>query len=351
MNSQPKKTRTILRRVLLALSVTALAAAAYTPFHTTQAADEVLIKLGTLAPEGSVWYKAMRQMGDDWAAASGGRVKLKIYPGGVSGNEGAIVRKMRINQLQAGMITVTGLIDIERSSLSLQAPMAISSYDELDYIREKMAPTFNKRIEDKGFKVLNWGDAGWVYFFTKTPVTTPAQLKQVKLFSWEGDPPATEAFSKAGLKPVTIAVTDMLPSLQTNLIEGFPETALAALSFQWFGLAKNMLDLKWAPMVGATVISAKAWEKIPADLQPKLLAIAQKSGNDLKSQVRKLDEDAIGAMKKLGLQVNAPANLAEWKNFADSFYPLMRGSVMTADTLDQVLALHREYLKTHPGAK
>lgn len=304
----------------------------------------ITLKLGTLAPEGSPWYKVLRSMGEQWEKASSGQVKLKIYQGGVSGNEGQILKKMRIGQLHAATFTSTGLVDIDRSALALQIPGVISSYEELDYVLGKMAPMLEKRIEDKGFKVMNWGDAGWIHFFTKTKVDTVDALKNQKMYAWSGDPPATEAFKKAGFKPVTVDSTDVLMSLQTGMMEAFPATPLAALSLQWFGLAKNMINVPWAPMIGATIVSKKTWDQIPAALQPKLLEIARASGEVLKKDVRKLDSDAIEVMKKSGLQIVPPQKTAEWAAFAASFQGLMRGTVVTADALDQVLAHHKDYL-------
>lgn len=308
-----------------------------------EADGTVTIKLGTLAPEGSPWYKAMRSMGDEWEKVSGGRVKLKIYAGGVSGNETQILQKMRLGQLQAGMITATGFTDIDRGPLALQLPMTIGSYDELDFVLGKLGPQLEQRVEAKDFKVLSWGDAGWVYFFSKAPTKTVAELKGVKVYAWSGDPPATQVFINAGLKPVTVDSTDVLMRLQTGMIEGFPTTPLAALSLQWFGLAKNMVNVPWSPLIGATILTKKAWSQIPVDLQPKILEIARKAGNALKTEVRKMDTDAITAMKKYGLTVHEPSNPAEWKAFAASFVPLMRGTVVPADIADAVVGLHAGY--------
>lgn len=309
-------------------------------------ADEAsfTIKMGTLAPEGSPWYKVMRSMGEAWEKVSKGKVKLRLYAGGVSGNEGQMLKKMRIGQLHAASFTSTGLIDIDRGSMALQAPMTISSYEEYDYVLSKLGPTLEKRIEEKGFKVLGWGDVGWVHFFTKAPVSTVAQLKASKMYAWSGDPEATAAFVKLGLKPVTVDATDVLMSLQTGMIDSFPSTPLAALSLQWFGLAKNMIDVPWSPMVGATIISKKSWDSIPADLQPKILEASHKATDELKTQVRTLDKEAIEVMKKSGLKVIPVPNKAEWQAFADSFVPHVRGTVMSADMLDEVRRLHQEFV-------
>jgi len=306
----------------------------------------IRIKLGTIAPEDSPWYNTVRTMGDRWAEASNGRVKMKIYAGGVSGDEGQIIRKMRINQLQAGTVSSTGLIDIDRGSLSLQAPRVITTYEALDYIWAKIEPMLTKRVEERGYKVLTWGDIGWVYFFSKTKISTPRELKALKLWGWEGDPPATKAFSRVGLRPVTIASTDVLPALQTGMIEGYPQTALASLALQWFGGAKYMLNLRWSPMVGATVVTNKAWAKIPSDLQPKLLEIAREEGRKLTEVVRKLDQDSVQQMISYGLTLVEPQEMPEWDAFAKECHEAMRGEVMPGETFDEVLRLKKEFLAT-----
>ncbi len=311
------------------------------------AGDTVVIKLGTLAPEGSVWYDSLREADQRIRAATDGRVKLKIYPGGVSGNESAVIRKIRFGQLHAASITAVGLIDIERSALALQLPRVIQSFEELRYVRKHMEKYLDERIEAKNFKVLAWAEIGWTYFFTKAPVRTPEELKQVKMYAWEGDPPASRAFLEVGLKPVTVPSTDVLPALQTGMIDGFPTSALTALSLQWFGLCKNMLNIRWAPMIGATVVWLPTWKKIQEQDQARILDIMEDVLKDLNARVLQLDTQAIEEMKKRGLNVVEPADPAAWEAFAEELRNAMRGEVVTPESMDRVLALHAQYQKEH----
>lgn len=311
-----------------------------------QAQSPIVIKMATLAPEGTPYYDGLQELAKEFKAVSGGQVQIKLYAGGVSGNETQMIRKMKIGQLHAAQLTSAGLGDMDKGAISVQIPRLIQTWEELDFIMAKLGPELEKRLEGAGFKVLGWGDVGWARFFTKDTVASPTQLKQVKLFAWEGDPAAVQAFKNAGLNPVVIASTDMLPSLQTGLINAIPTTALAALSYQWFGIAKNMVDLKWAPMIGANVIELKSWQKIPADLQPKLLEAGRKVSAKYKNQTRQLDDQAVGAMKRNGLTVVTPsaADMAEWEKFAQSFYPLLRGTMMDATVFDSVIRAHNEYV-------
>ncbi len=309
------------------------------------AAQTVTIKIGTLAPEGSPWHDALKEMGAKWQASSGGKVKLVIFGGGVQGDEAEMVRKIRIRQLQAGQVTSTGLETIARELNALSIPLLFASYEELDYVRSRIAPRLQKALEDQGFIVLNWGDAGWVRFFSVRPAARINELRAMKLFTWAGDPHTEEMYKDAGFRPVPLAPTDILTSLQTGMIEAFPAPATLALGNQWFGLAKNMTDLKFAPIVGATIVSREAWEKIDAAVRPRLLQDAQEIGERLKGSIRKLEPDAIAAMQKRGLKVIPvpPDAEREWQQVAEKFYGRIRGELVQPRDFDEVMALVKEY--------
>src|SRR5215472_1173684 len=165
-------------------------------------AQQTVIKMGTLAPSGSPWYQVLEQMGERWRKISGGTVKLTVYPGGALGDEPDLVNKMRIGQIQAVALSGAGMADIEPGVSCLQIPMMFDSYEELDYVRDRMAPRLEKMIETRGFVVLNWGDAGWVHFFTRAPVTHLDEMRQMKLFTWAGSDDTLELWKANGFRPV-----------------------------------------------------------------------------------------------------------------------------------------------------
>ncbi|MCB9673570.1 MAG: TRAP transporter substrate-binding protein DctP [Alphaproteobacteria bacterium] len=314
-------------------------------FATASAQAGTVIKLATLAPEGSTWHKGLVRMGEEWKTATNGEVELKIYAGGVTGNETVMLRKMRIGQLHAAAITNLGLLEIDPSSQALNTPMLIMDYGELDYVMNAMKPEFEQRIEEKGYIVLAWSDAGWARLFSKTALTDPKDAGKLKIFTWEGDPGAVEMFKSAGFNPVVVAATDILPSLQSGLIDSFPTTPLGALAFQWFGLAPHMMDVPWAPLVGATVISKEAWESIPEQHRAKLREISRTTGNEMKETIRKQDDKAIEVMKKYGLEVHTPtpAQRVEWEKLAEATHPIMRDKVSGPESFDRVKGLVEEY--------
>src|SRR3954463_2688630 len=136
---------------------------------TSASAQTVTIKLGTLAPQGSTWHQLLQQMQTDFAKASGGKVELKIYAGGTQGNEGEMIRKMSIGQLHAASITAIGLHEITPEPQAEDVPFMIDSYEEYDYVHERVRGKLEEAIARKNYQVLQWGEVGFVYLFSTQP--------------------------------------------------------------------------------------------------------------------------------------------------------------------------------------
>lgn len=313
-------------------------------------AETVTVKWATLAPEGTTWFKAMRQIGDKWQSISGGEVQVKIYAGGVVGNETAMVRKMRIGQLHGGQLTNLGLVDFDPGPQAIQAPMLVRTNDELDYVMENLGPTFEERLAEKGLVVLNWGDAGWVHLFTNKPMTTPSETKGFKMYAFDGDPEAVKMFEKFGFQPVVMTATDVLPSLQSGLINSFPSTRLGALSLQWFALSKNMLEVPWAPLMGATVISKDAWDKIPEKYHADFMKAARDVGDEVRGEIRRQDVKAVAVMKKFGLTVHSvdAATRAKWEALGEEAADAWASEVVPAEIYAEVKRLVAEHRSKNP---
>jgi TRAP-type C4-dicarboxylate transport system substrate-binding protein len=311
-------------------------------------AQTVTVKLGTIAPDGSPWHALLKEMGEKWSAESGGKVKLKIFPGGIQGNEGDMVRKMRVGQLQASALSIIGMRDICSAPQALGAPGLITTDEELAYVYEKLAPTWEEAFAKKGFVVLIWGDTGWAYVFSAREGRTPKDLKGLKMFSWNGDPGAAEAWKEAGFTPVVISSTDIPSSLATGMIEAFATTPILAMTARWYEKAKFMPDARWGRLAGSTLITKETWEKIPADVRPKLLAIARSYEKRINTEVTRMGLDSISVMKKNGLKVLelTEAERAAWQQAAEKTWPIVRGKVVTAEEFDLVRNTRDEFRAT-----
>ena len=303
------------------------------------AGKSVTVKMATLAPNGSPWHEILKEMAIEWSQLSNGSVTLRIYPGGVAGDEGDMVRKMRIGQLHAAALTTSGLAKITPNVNALAIPLAIDSWETLNRVRDSLAPRLEQTLEEEGFVVLNWGDAGWVRFFVPESSPDVETVRKAKLFTWAGDDKSIELWKKAGFNVVPLAATDILPGLQSGMINAYNSSTMLALASQWFPFTPYMIDLPWAPLVGATIINKRSWDKIPDDLKLQLKESAVSTGQRLQEEIRKLEEQALQEMVKRGLTVITPdeAQLAEWKKIIYEAYPKIRGDYIPADLFDEAL--------------
>src|SRR5690349_3110965 len=182
-------------KLIAALVVSVLVSAAQ--------AETVKLRLGALAPRGTTWHRSLLEMGEKWRTAEGAGAEFTVYGGGSQGGEADMVRRLRVGQLNAAMLTVVGLNEIDASVSALQKmPLVFRSWDELDYVRDKLRPALEKRFLERGFVVLCWGDAGWVRFFSKAPAAHPQDYQRMKIFAWAGDAPQADIMKSLGYQPV-----------------------------------------------------------------------------------------------------------------------------------------------------
>ena len=311
-------------------------------------AQTTTIKLASVVPENSIWDKNIKQMGAEWTQATGGRVTLTVFGGGSQGDESTVLRKMRLDALQAASLTGVGLGSIDASFNVFNVPFFFDSYDELNAVTDALTPAIAKRVEAKGFIFLNWGHGGWTQVFTKKPVGSVADLKKTKLFTSAGNDRMVQWLKANGFEPRAMAMTDIMTGLTTGMVEAVPTTPLAALLYQWYKQTPNMLDIGLAPVVGATVVTKKAWNAIPAADRPKLLASALAVQKRLQDEVPKQETAAIAEMTRRGLVVSK-ASGPEWRKEADALATTMRGEMVPKDIFDLAINARDAYRKQHPA--
>ena len=312
---------------------------------TAQRRRGLKIKLGTVAPKNSVWHEVLLRMRQDWREISGGAVDLVIYPGGVTGDEETMLRKMRSGQIQAALMSGAGMSHLDKSVSALQVPLTFDSLEEFDYVREKMEPQLEARIEAKNYKVLNWGEAGWAHIFAVKPFKTVDDLRKMKLYTGKGDEDTLLLYAELGFNVIPLDLTELQTALETRLVEAFAAPPLVAAGYQWFGSANYMLSERFLPIVGATLIDKKVWDRIPAEQQERMLESARRAGAAIQDAVRSKGEEAIAKMQEHGLVV-IPADAATkaaWAGAVEAAYPQMRDRYAPGDMLDEVRRLRDEY--------
>lgn len=317
------------------------------------ASARITVKLATLAPDGSIWDDAVEEMGAEWLEETDGRVQLKVYAGGVAGEESDVLRKIRIGQLHAAVLTTGGLTEIDDAFQLFNVPMFFESFDELYYVLDHLTPLLTERLAAKGYVFLGWGHAGWIHLFSKQPIGSTADLKKAKFFVSAGDDRLVQWWKQKGYRPVALATTDILTGLQTGMIDSLPSPPLAALMLQWFRNAPHMLDLGFAPLVGGTVVRKRIWDRISTADKERLLEAGRRLEQRLEKQVPEQDRKAIDEMEKRGLtviRVEGTPRADSWRSLAASFADDVKADWVPAEILREALSARTAFRKARGAA-
>ena len=301
-------------------------------------AKKIIIKMASLAPEGTVYHGMLIEMGQQWKKATNGEVILRVYPGGIIGDERDMIRKIRLGQFHAAAVSTEGLHEINPDVYVFSLPLVYDNYDDVEWMRSQMDDRIRRGMNNNGFELLTWADVGWVHHFSTEPVVYPEDLKKLKMFVWAGGYKAAELWKKGGFQPVPLASTDIMPGLQTGLIQSAPTVSIFALSQQLFGIANYMLDMKWGLLTGALIIDSRTWNRIKPEYQKAMISISKTFIESKTNVIRDGGEAAISAMEEYGLKVHrqTPGELKVWKEFVGSWADEIRGGYISVELYDTV---------------
>lgn len=296
-----------------------------------------VLRFATVVPNGSGFYQRLMALSAEWQKGPGG-ARMDLYAG-TQGGESQIVRRLRVGQIQGAMLTSEGLGEIEPSVMALQyMPLTFRNWDEVDYARDRVRGDLEARLLKAGYVVLIWGEAGWVRFFSRTPIHGVKDVKPMRVFASASNPASNEML-KAYYTPVPLEPDKILLALRNGMIDAIPVPATVANYSQVATQAPYMLDLKWAPVTGALVVSKRAWDALDPATRDWIKAACDKAGPGIRQSSRTEDDAAVKAMQdKQGLKVStlSPEAEAEWRALVVKEYPNIRGKLVPADMFDQV---------------
>jgi TRAP-type transport system periplasmic protein len=261
---------------------------------------QTVLKVATLAPEGSSWMKLFHEFAATLTRRTDGRVKFKIYPGGMQGDELDYLRKIRIGQLQGAAVTGIGLQAITPEARVFDLAR---TNEEVDAFRAVLQDEIEKKFAEKGYIIGGWGDVGPIHIFSNRPIRVQDDLLPNKFWIWSEDPISKQISQAIGIGGVPLGVPEVLPSLQTGMIDAFLSTPLATLALQWSTKVKYMSTPALGTATGATILAKKAWDAIsPADrkILKEESAVMQEK---LLAQVRADNVTAVESFKRQGITI------------------------------------------------
>lgn len=315
--------------------------------------QEFTIKFATVAPEGTSWMTVMKEYDAAVRKESGGRLGFKIYANSVQGDEKVVLRKIRAGQLHAGGFTGVAMGEIASKVRILDSPFLFRTYEEIDHVYEQFDQEFRQAFEEGGYVLLGWAEVGFVHVFTNVRVEKPQDMKSLKMWSWEGDPIAEALFKEFDINPIPLALTDVMTSLQTGLVDAFYASTYAALTLQWYTRAKFMINVRLADAAGAVLLSKRFYDKLPPDLQDILLRNGRVYFKRLTELSRKDNAAAVDIMKKRGISLieASPADNQYYMEKCGNARRKLVGKVYTEDFLNRIEKTIEDFRRKHKGSQ
>lgn len=279
---------------------------------------KTVLKIASLAPEGSVWMRLMRTGAEEVQKRTQGRVGFKFYPGGVMGDDQSVLRKIRVGQLHGGAVTAGGLSTVYPDAQIYSLPFLFRSSREVDYVREQMDQQILDGLRKNGFVSFGVAEGGFAYLMADKPVRTADDLKTQKVWVPRGDVISHTVYQKGGISPIALPTADVLTALQTGLINTVSTSPIGMLALQWHTRIKYFTNTPLLYIYAMLAVDKRAFDRITAADQKIVEEVMRSTFVELNKQNRADNEAALEVLKKQGIQfvVMSETDIQHWKKVA-----------------------------------
>lgn len=311
-------------------------------------ADAVEIKIAVVMPEGSTWTNTLHEFASAVKQETNGDVVFTIYAGGVSGDEADVLRKMRVNRLHAGGFSGVGLGLVLPEIRVLEAPLLFNSYAEIDFVKEKLFAHFADRFDEKGYVLLGFAEAGFVYLFSKQRIDTIASLQNTKMWVWKGDRVAEHFLEAFGVQAYPLQLADVNTGLETGMIDSFYSPPLASVAFQWYAKVEYMLAFPMVNSTGALLINKRIFAGLSSNHQEIVRRLAREYLAKLVRLTRRDNAQAIQVLGEAGIEMLTPTpeQIDSFKRSAEKNYRMSMPSLYSRELFDRLRGLISQYRNT-----
>ena len=267
-------------------------------------AETYTLKFATLLPVGTSWTKILNDWVEEVEAKSDGRIKFKMYSGGVMGDEPDVLRKIRKGQLHGGLFTGYGIGRIYSPARVLEMPFLFKSVEESDYIREQIMPDIERGFRSNDFELLGWPEVGFIHFFSNQRITSIDDIKKLRIWLWQGDPLGEAFFKAADVDPIPLSIMDVYPQLSAKhgSIDTVYTSTFGAIALQWYSKLKYATHIPLTNAIGGITVSSRFFDKLPADLQQLLKSSGKTIGDKIRMRARQENLRSIAILEKNGIE-------------------------------------------------
>jgi len=334
------------RGILLVCAATvALLAAPSVPAHA------VRIKLATKAPKNFASSQIVDQMTKEIDEKTGGKVQFKIYYGGVKGSGRDLLLKMKSGEIQGGEFTAGEASSVCPDLRVMNIPLTFQSYDEVDFVMERITPIFQDQLLKSGYVVLGWLEVGFAYLMSTDPIANLEDMKGKKVWIPTGDPVGQAAFEAMGVPPIPLTIADVMVALQTGQINTVANSFVGAIALQWYTRVKYVTDRPLLYVYGLLMITKDAFDSIPEKDRGTVQAIVDKHFAVLKDDIRKNNKESRDTLIKQGIQFVpvTPANYEQLTSVIDRVNKELAGKDFSEATLKEMEKFLGEFRAAHPA--
>lgn len=305
-----------------------------------------VIKLGSIAPSGSLWDIKLKEIASEWKNITNGEVQLKLYMGGTVGDEDNMIRAMKVGGLNACAITAQGMKDIASDTFAMCLPYIVKDDDEFEYVFDKVKGDFEQALDKQGFVTLGWAMTGWVNFFSRDPVVSPEDLKKEKI-AIDTDSRLSKIWTELGFRAIPLSFNDLVASLYSGMIDTIYVTPLAASAMGIMKTAPHMCNYKIAPVYCAFIVEKKAWNRVPAKYREPLKEKTAEIAGEFYDIIKVDEAKAMEVMKKNGLQIHEVSDSVaqEWQKLSIDGSDAFSRELISKDLYDKIISIVNEYRK------
>jgi len=295
------------------------------------------VRIASPLPRNSEWGRMLDRLAAEWQRITNNQVRTIVSHDGREGSESEMLRKLSGDAIQVGIFTSSGVFEICPPVMNLSVPFLIRTQNEFDIIFQEMMPILDSRVRND-FVVIAWSKGGWVYLFSKEPVFTPDDLRQMRIASSPELRDMNTVFTRMGFSIMEVDVNSVGTRLASNMVNTIYLVPTAIAPMQLHRILNHMLDIPIAPVIGAIVMNRVTWNKLSADQQREMLRVTRNMVTEFDSASARTEEAAIAAMGRDGLSINRP-NQAQnqlWQQQMLSTIPQLIGEIFDRDIYNQI---------------
>ena len=303
-----------------------------------------VFKIATISPDGLGWMSKFRVGLERIEAETNKRITFKIYPGGVQGDDATVLRKMRIRQLNGGVFAAGSLTRFFPDLQVYNLPLQFRSYEEVDFVRARMDSNISDGLRKAGIKTFAFTETGFAYLLANEPVSSLADLRKLKAWIPDNDPIAAELIKSFDVSPIPLNITDVLPALQTGMINAVVGPPSVILALQWHNHLTHLMNLPLVYIYSMLAMDMKVYSKASSTDQDTVVKILDEVFELVGRETRSDNERALQALKKIGITFVEPTDKAEWQTAADlSVQKLMRSGEISGEVVNTYLELLKNF--------